>query len=342
MSDENMRRSATERIAEKETAGKETAGKRTIGKQNDRRTGRNRGKACGRLCLVSVLALFVCSLTGCRLALEEAPVQDSTEDRLVGILMTEEYLAGGIPELTVNSRGEISFAEKSEKIDGTLVFDEHGPSDVVFEGIEGYGIYNITVWNEEQDSHTSYAIGDDIFSDGFFKAGDENSVEVTVYVEPGGPGSFYFNPVYQTAQGNVYMYPGTGLSWAEGMKGASSTHTMSQKRKVSTNGQEIVESNSFAFHITCVEQITSYRLLFMDRDSNVTDIMQGDELAEMWDAEQWELTVPSETAYLILEQEKENGEILRTICSRGEEPLEFLLSAGGGYMVKRQMNIVWE
>lgn len=301
-----------------------------------------------RLYTALTLALSACLLTGCRLAKEEAQAQNSAEDRLVGMLVTEEYVDSGAPELTMISGGEISFAENRERIEGTLIFDEHGPKDIVFDGIEGYGIYNIKMWEENLGSYTSYAISDDIFSDGCWaidisELSETNTAEVTVYVGPDGPRALYFNPVYQTAQGDVYMQPGTGLSWGEGVEGvSSSTHTVSQERKVSENGEETVESSSFAVCITYEEQIVSCRLLFMDRDSNVADVMTGDELVKMWDEEQWELAVPAETAYLVLEQEKGNGDTRRVFCNRGEESLEFLQNAGGGYLVKQQMNILWE
>lgn len=317
-------------------------GKETGRRPRQRRPETESGKTGRRrLCLALALALSVCLLTGCRLALDEAKMQGSENDRLVGVFVTEQYLDSGMPEVTVNSRGEISVAENREGIDGTLIFDEYRLRDIAFDGTEGYGIYDIRVWEEELEIYTSYAITDDIFSDGFWKMGDEDSAEVTIYVGQDGPDKFFFNPVYQTAQGDVYMQPGTGLFCTEKAEGSSSTHTLSWERKTAGNGQETVESSSFTIRIVYVGLIPSYKLLFMDGDSNVADVMTGDELAKMWEAEQWELKVPAGTAYLILEQEKGNGDIARVICSKGEESLEFLRSVGGGYLVKQQMYITW-
>lgn len=311
------------------------------------RTINNAIESPNRLYIVLALTISACLLTGCRLAKEEVQAQNSTEDRLVGIFVTEEYVDRGTPELTMNSRGEISFVENREGIDGALVFDEHGPKDIVFDGIEGYGIYDIKVWEEDIGSYTSYAVSDDIFSDGSWamdirEMTEINTAEVTVYVEPDGPRALYFNPVYQTAQGDVYMQPGTGLSWAESVEGVSSTHTMSQEWKTSENGQEITWESSFIIHVVCADGTVSYNLLFMGEDNGVADVMTGDELAKMWGAGQWELAVPAETAYLVLEQEKGNGDTRRVFCNRGEETLEFLQNAGGGYLVKQQMNILWK
>lgn len=311
------------------------------------RTINNVIESLNRLYIVLALTLSACLLTGCRLAKEEVQAQNSTEDRLVGVFVTEEYVDRGTPQLMVDSGGEISFAENREGIEGTLIFDEHGPKDIVFDGIEGYGIFDIKVWEENPGSYTSYTISDAIFSDGSWamdirEMTEINTAEVTVYVGPDGPRALYFNPVYQTAQGDVYMQPGTGLSWAESVEGVSSTHTMSQEWKTSENGQEITWESSFIIHVICADGTVSYNLLFMGEDNRVADVMTGDELAKMWGAGQWELAVPTETAYLVLEQEKGNGDTRRVLCNRGEETLEFLQNAGDGYLVKQQMNILWK
>lgn len=310
-------------------------------------SGKNGIESRKRLCTVLALAFSTCLLTGCRLALEEVQVQDSAEDRLVGVFVTEEYLHRGTPELTVNSGGEISFVENRERIEGTLIFDEHGPKDIVFDGIEGYGMYYIASWNEELEIYTSYAIADDVFSDRYWATtgndtSEDNTVEATIYVDQGGPAGLFYNPVYQTAQGDVYMQPGTGLSWAGGVCGSSSAYTMSQEWKASENGQETVWKSSFIIHNVCSDGTVSYSLLFMGEDNRVAEVMTGDELVKMWEAGKWELAVPTETAYLILEQENGSGDTRRTLCNRGEASLEFLQNADGGYMVKRQMNILWE
>lgn len=70
--------------------------------------------------------------------------------------------------------------------------------------------------------------------------------------------------------------------------------------------------------------------------------MTGEELLKTVENGQWELRIPDETAYLILEQENERGEITRIFCDRGEESLEFLQSLGGGILAKQQMSLCWE
>lgn len=340
-----------------------TGSKRSIvGNRKRGEMGIGRKNSGKRLCVVLTWAIAVSLLTGCRLAREEAETQRREEDRLVGVFVTEEHLDTGGPEVTINSRGELSFVENKEGIPGRIVPDENGWQKIIFESLEnvgsgdsesesteikGFGIYDIRVWEEGQEHYTLHGIMDGIFSDVYWatNGGDNfnsNTVEATIYVEPGGPEGFYFNPVYQTARGDIYMQPGNGLFSSERSEGMSETHTMSWKGSIVLNGQETAEESSFAINITCAVRPTAYRLLLMGEDSQIIKFVSGDELAEMWDNEQWELSVPAETAYLILEQEKDGGETGRVFCNKGEKSLEFLRSAGGGYLEKRLMSIIWE
>ncbi|MCM1058609.1 MAG: hypothetical protein NC517_13550 [Firmicutes bacterium] len=313
---------------------------------------------------VTALALIfsVCIFTGCRLAREERSAQDPEEDRLVGVFVTEEYLDTGMPEVTMSPGGEVSLVENKEGIAGRIVSDENGWRTIVFHRtghteadrgedesaeIKGFGIYDIRVREEGQEHYTYYGFSDDIFSDVYWAVNSSDSaesgrVEATVYVEPDGPEGFYFNPVYQTAQGDIYLQPGTGLFDSERPEGASGTHTMSWKRSVGQDGQETVEESTFAITIICAVRPTAYRLLFMGEDSQIAGIMTGEELAKMWEQGQWELKVPGKTAYLVLEQEREGIVVGRVFCDQGEKYLEFLQGADGGYLVKRQMDLIWE
>ncbi|MCM1192087.1 MAG: hypothetical protein NC123_12515 [Butyrivibrio sp.] len=315
-----------------------------------------------RFCSVLVPVLAAGLLTGCRLAREEAETQDPAEDRLVGVFVTEEHLDTGMSEVTIGPDGEVSLVENKEGIAGRIVSDENGWQTIVFDraghteadgteaedtGIKGFGIYNIRVWEEGQEHYTYYGIADDLFSDVYWAVNssdltESNKVEATVYVEPEGPEGLYFNPVYQTSQGDIYLQPGNGLFGSASSEGMSGTHTMSWKRNIAQDGQEAVEESSYAISITCAARPTAYRLLFMGEDSSVTGVMTGDELAEMWEQGQWELSVPRGTAYLVLEQERDGGDALRTLCNRGEASMEFLRSAGGGYLVKQQIQIIWK
>lgn len=292
------------------------------------------------IALITVLS--VCALSGCSLALEEARTQNPQEDRLVGVFVTKQHPDNGVPELVMRPDGEIVIKENREGIPGRLIFDETSLQDVVFEGMEGYGIYSIQVREEALGGNCLYGISDDAFSDIYWETGDKDLIETTIYVSREGPRCFYFNPVYQTEQGDVYLQPGNGLSYAEETEGASFTHTLSWDRKITGKDQESVTGSSFTVHITFAELPAAYRLLFFKEDNSIDKVMTGKELLRMEENGQWELKVPEETAYLMLEAESEQGEVTRTLCNRGEKSLEFLKSLGGGILMKQSIGLGWE
>lgn len=295
----------------------------------------------GRMYTVLGLMFSVVFLTGCRLALEEPGTRKAEDDRLAGVFVTERHIDSGTPEIKRNRKGEASAAENREEIRGRLVATGSGGPDIAFEGIEGYGIYHGIRVQEAQDGGASHSFADELFSDLFYQEGDANRVEATIYVSAEGSDTFYFNPVYQTVQGDLYMLPGSGLT-TDRTEGTVSTHTLRQERKITADGKETVESEEFIIHIACAERTASYRLLFMDAENNVLSVMTGEELLKTGEERQWELSIAPETAYLILERAKSSGEVERTICSRGEERLEFLRYLGDGYLVRQQACIVWE
>ncbi len=299
-------------------------------------------KSSVKRCFALMGVLSACVLSGCSLALEEAKAGNLQEDRLVGVFVTMQHLDNGTPELIMNSAGEIVIKENREGIPGRLVLDEAGPYKVVFEGIEGYGVYSISVRDEVMGGDCHYGIGDDAFSDIYWETGEKTSVEATIYVSREGPDCFYFNPVYQTAQGDVYMQPGSGLSFSERTEGVSFTHTLSWDKKITEDGRESLSGSSFTIHITLAELPAAYRLLFFNKENSVEKVMTGEELLKAVENGQWELEIPQETDYLILEQENEQGGITRIFCDKGAESLEFLQGLTDGILEKQQMSLGWE
>lgn len=124
-------------------------------------------------CFALIAALSACAFSGCSLALKEAETRNLEEDRLVGVFVTMQHLDNGTPEFVMNSAGEIVIKENREGIPGKLILDEAGPYKVVFEGIEGYGIYSVKVRDEALGGDCYYGIGDDAFSDTYWQTGEK-------------------------------------------------------------------------------------------------------------------------------------------------------------------------
>lgn len=291
---------------------------------------------------VTVLTVMVSMLTGCNLALEEAEAQE--EDILVGIFLTNEYLDVGVPELEVNSRGEITFKENTEGIPGKLISDEYGPTGIVFEGIEGYGIYSMQMWDEDLQIDVSYVFQDDIFSDVCWTVVNYmNSADATVYVGEDGDSKFYFNPVYRTPQGEVYLQPGNGMSLVGyRVAGASTAHTLSWEETRKEGEEETKKGSSFTVHVTVASDSCNSQILFMDKENRIIEVMAEEELEDLWKEGQWGLEIPSGTAYLLLEQEDNQGNTKYTAYSKGEDSLKIMRSLEKGYLVNQSMDLIWK
>ncbi|MCM1188841.1 MAG: hypothetical protein NC541_06055 [bacterium] len=283
---------------------------------------------------------------GCSLAREE--LATGGEDRLAGVFITEEYLDTGEPKLTVNRKGEVSLSEEAGRIWGELIWEEEkGRYDraprIIFEGTEGYGIYDVSLWNEQYQSYTGYNWCDDIFGEMNIKQSDEGvSVKTTVLVEPAaGRRSLYCNPVYQTPQGQFYVQAGQGLS-AEMTAGASMSTGLSWERTKRENGEESGERVEFTIEIVCSGTDRPQRLLLMGEDGSVQGTVEQEQLEQFLAKEDTELRIPEGTAYLIVEREGTGQAVSRSLCAEGEAFIRFWKSRGDGYLEGGYLSLVWE
>lgn len=285
-------------------------------------------------------------LGGCSLAREELQVPG--EDKLVGVFLTNKYLNTGTSELEVNWKGEVSFRTDSGRISGAFLwveepeYNDRAPK-ILFEGVDGYGIYSIEVPDENSEYGTGYSFQDGIFTQLHMAVtGEGESMEATVYVEKDGPTDFYMNPVYQTARGEIYMQPGSAVSCETWSEGQSMSQTISTECTQNRNGEETKESISFTVHVTCAEKEETVSLLCMSSENNVINTISAEELSGMHSEEKTEVKIPAGTAYLIVQRQDENGEVVRTVCNRGEEFLSLMRSKGDGYLMPSGLTLVWE
>ena len=192
-----------------------------------------------KVCLAGVLLAGAAAVGGCSLAREELPAKE--DDKLVGIYVTKEYLRGELPELEISQSGEVQFVQEEVRIPGEILWNEgeegRSLSGISFEGAEGFGIYSIDLWNEDQQSLTGYSFQEEIFQELHLTTGDGTvSMEAAIYVEEtDGVGKFYMNPVYQTSDGEIYLMPGSSLS-AVMTDGMSMSQTLSWEKKKSRDG----------------------------------------------------------------------------------------------------------
>ena len=300
----------------------------------------------GKLAVLIGLTAAAGLLGGCSLAREE--LQAEGEDKLVGVFLTNAHVDTGTAELEVNWKGEVSFREEPGRVPGELLWVE-GPEyndrapKILFEGVDGYGIYSIEVPDENSEYGTGFSFQDGIFTELHMAVTDEGeSMEATIYVEKDGPTDFYMNPVYQSPQGEIYMEQGSAVSCESWSEGLSMSQTISTECTQNRNGEETNERVSFTVHVTCKEKEETVSLLCMSSENTVINTISAEELLGMHSEEKTEVKIPAKTAYLIVQRQNESGEIVRTVCNRGEEFLSLMRSMGDGYLMPGGLTLVWD
>ena len=313
-------------------------------------------------------ASFLCALTGCQLAKESAGA-DTNEDRLIGVLITTEYLdlfdSEGFLNDNFNSfqGGEITAdGSNTQKYQGrlyavlvprTLTSEETGETTVtleyIFEGIEGiaYCVPRIQATEEENsyiatmsapaisDGHTSIFVGD-----------DENSVSLdgTIYVVPSNIShTYYFNPVYQSIDGSVYAVTGSGFMMNSDLysEGSVYSHTLDAVTSITENGETKKDSISIKISISVMFAPDEIAILQMGSDNAV--ISQTEYEPEEMPTT---LTLETGTAYFIVETHKRDNTgtmiISREIYGSDVENIETFFVQADGVCVKHWTQMIWE
>lgn len=272
------------------------------------------------------LAAALLVLTGCQLArTDQAEIPG--EDRLVGVYVTrehldlfdadayfqdhmEEVLSGGV--LTADTtpyEGRIYaelMTEEIENADGELIQTQ---AYVFPEELDGIAFYASLISDAPEQEPYWTTTADPGLSDpeiSIHSNGVENSVKLegTIYVigeknaQTGDPYvSFYFNPVYQTPDGQVYLTGGNGSSFStEDGVGVGFTQTLSEDHRVEENGQT-QESG-------CVVKVT---VESMELPEAITVQMLSRDHQVIWEADYApgglpeELTPVAGTAYVLLQ-----------------------------------------
>lgn len=188
------------------------------------------------IALILVLALM---LPGCSLLREEGEPADA--DRLVGVYITENYIDSFDFEAYVQDNasslsggGEISREDAAkytrriyaEVVDGKTSFPIEGIAFIAARYEKDGESYNGSDYGDKlADVHLSINVSDDM----------ETTVLTGKLFADSGAGhmSAYCNPVYQQADGRVYLVPGEGMSANMG----SMTHSLSESCESAKKGE---------------------------------------------------------------------------------------------------------
>ena len=311
-----------------------------------------------------VLIAFAFGATGIIHLVSASVNEETSSDKLIGVLITREYLdlfdreqfltdnIGGL----VNG-GKISESESDkyqERLYAALTETGYtnektgetgGRKEYVFEGISG--IYCFAPRIIDQFGTCWSSSGDDAITDGQFNMistdeGDSIAFEGTIYVSTGkNAGKFFFNPVYQTSAGEVYAVSGNGIFVDD-----NNTDGMSMSHEIKESHSSTVDNV-----ITSFESQIKITVCYMDEPVKVSILQFGKEnelLSQMDydpDSVPNTLQVRSETQYIIVETTRlshdQTANITREIYQPEDETLFAFFCRDDGICVKQWCEIDW-
>jgi len=278
-----------------------------------------------------LVALCILVLSGCALA--RADLQDvALSDRLVGVLVTTQTI--DLPmDVEINPDGSLKAVGE-----GRIYADLSGEHPV-FPGVEGMALFTY------RQDETSIMEGDDaIRAKMHITVSDEGEsldLSGTLYpaVRPGEV-KFFFNPVHQTASGELYLVSGEGYMTDDPMLGTAFTQTMEETTTRVVNGKNETFSTKISLTVDARRVPEACALLYMDGEDKVIE-RQSLALNSLPNS----LTVPDGCAYIIREvtTRDEAGETVteREILDPSSATFEVDTLRGDGMIVPKTIEIVW-
>lgn len=319
-----------------------------------------------------MILLSFCFMMGCQLARPDGEASQIgsgvTNDRLVGVYVTREhlnlfdmddYLQDNIKDV---ENGEEHVIRDGEAYEGRLYAElvtrtftsedglayEH--QEYIFKDLKGMGLYSVLIRDEEGEYYTSISGGgiSDVHVGHHSKDTEEDiSLEGVIYVSAmskavqQGDTVFYFNPVYQTPEGQVYLMSGSGLdSMSLSEEGTSMSHNMNETVTTDANGEE----KSFGCNVTVEIQsvIAPEKLVVVQMSAENTVLQQTEYIPGQLPKA---LVPKEEVAYLLVESWKKDGDsqwiVDRKVCQQGEKKISVLHDRGDGICEEEFLSIQW-
>jgi len=302
------------------------------------------------LCLAAVMLL----LTGCQLAVDSGEAAGA--DRLVGMYITldyidlfdaERWLADNPGALHSGDEIIIDMESSTERLWAVPVEETYTDEDGVthtnrtyaFPTVEGFMMAVFSVREEFESYHATAA--DEPLCDvktQFFVTddGEDNGISGRIYGSPdAGELFFYCNPVYQTADGSVYLIPGSGMQLSTDVSGEA-TQKITDTVTVTENGETRTVSFYAELIMDMLEPARSVQVLEMAADHTILRIHEID--CRKPDTE---LTPDGATAYLLVEEQCQT-QVRRSLVSRSDEWLSVYFSEDGRLCTKQQFRVNWQ
>lgn len=269
--------------------------------------------------LLAALAALAC-LAGCQLA-QPMPTQQG-QDRLAGILVTTEHLEiphQDPPEITLQNGQYIVEDPESGRLYAAYNQED---SNYHFEGVEG-----ILYLETEQVDADGNICNTSQVSEGLSNAsihltsneGEKLEMEGTIYVSAWGEGAsiFYFNPIYQQADGQVYVESGSAASFSgDQSQGTKYRQELTDIRTETVDGETKSSSSVIGISIELIDKPGPAALVELNKNNEVvrrTDLA----FAQM----PVSFVLDAETAWCVVEQQMQGREgvwVQRTLAQPGD------------------------
>lgn len=301
------------------------------------------------LTLLLTMALLLC---GCSLAQEDTGAETGTDasDKLIGAVITlehldlfdfEAYLNDNLSQVMNGGVIEGDTSAYEGRIYATRV-ESDDPHDVeyVFEGIDGYAVFSPTIYGEDpRDTYISIIADPGIndIKNGVHSINEdvqEQSIEATIYVANDMDNyQFFLNPVFQDAEGRIYLV--AGHSFSTNHMGQSSMSTTSEYT-TTIDGVETTYHGSVCVTFQGVPRPEKIVVLQMDADSH---ILSREEYAP--GALPAEITPADGTDYFLVETHSAEG-ITRELFGRDSTALKTYIPMENGVCDAVMTTILWE
>lgn len=266
--------------------------------------------------LFALIAALCALLCGCMLAREDMDAASAPRDRLTGVYITTDYIDLFDIEGYISANpsalhgGSISGADSARY--GGRLYAELIDGRYVFPGVDGLAFFTATTVQE-------YGISQHIYTDNGIcggntaihqKDGDASSeesleLECTIYgiAGAGKQHTIYINPVYQTAEGDIYLTAGHGTSMSGEPDGGTCSHKIAESTAATApDGSAITYSTSISVTYAVTKLPVGYTLIEMDASSR--EIARREYAAGELPPE---YAANADTAYIVLEERTTDG-----------------------------------
>ncbi|MBQ7923177.1 MAG: hypothetical protein IJ325_11510 [Clostridia bacterium] len=281
------------------------------------------------------------------------------KDRLIGVYVTTEYvslvdmekyiedniasiMSGSnilSPEDTAAYTEKLYAVEKIEEAISPLTGETYTTHDLTFPGLDGFGSYCYKTQKNGTPVSISGGLGAISERHTSIKStdyGEEFGLTGTIYTSDDFNSVLYFNPLYQSADGSIYLVPGTGIHHS-GVGLAS--HTMSEEETTEKDGETVtVYRSDITVNIEGVVPPDRITLLQFSADNELLS-----ETEYTADTMPQTISLLPDTEYIITEgyAAGEDGAIFRELYAADDEYIEIFRPWKDGICTKESVKLEW-